>query len=387
MGSAERGAVLRIALFAETFLPHTDGIVTRLTHTLEQLQRAGDEVLIVAPAQRGLPATCCGAQIVGAFSVPLPFYPDMRLGLPMPRRRLARLLVRFAPELIHAVNPVALGLGAVSFARHRRVPLIASYHTHVATYAGRYHLGLLERPGWAYLRSLHNHAALNLCTSRPVQIELAARGFLRLALWEPGVDADHFRPDRRAADWRSRLTGGRPQATIVLSVGRLAPEKHLEALAPALAQLPDCHLGVVGSGPAEADLRSTFAGLPVTFVGPLAGADLAAAYASADIFVLPSLTETLGLVALEAMAAGLPVVAMRRGGIPDLVADGETGLLVDPEAPDDLTRHLRALAEQPVLRLRLGAAGRRRAEGWSWARTTAGLRAHYAEVVGPGRAA
>lgn len=378
---------MRIALFAETFLPHTDGVVTRLTHTLEQLQRAGDEVLLVAPAQRGLPSTYCGAHVIGAFSVPLPFYPDVRLGLPMPRRGLARLLTRFAPELIHAVNPVALGLGAVYFAWRRRVPLVASYHTHVATYASRYHLSLLERPGWAYLRTLHNRAALNLCTSRPVQVELTARGFRRLALWEPGVDAVHFHPDRRTASWRDRLTDGHPHATILLSVGRLAPEKHLEALAPALRHLTDCHLSVVGSGPAAEQLRTTFAGLPVTFVGPLSGAELAAAYASADIFVLPSPTETLGLVALEAMAAGLPVVALRQGGIPDLVADGETGLLVAPEAPEDLVRHLRALAEDPLLRLRLGAAGRRRAEGWSWTRTTAGLRAHYAQVMAPGWAA
>jgi glycosyltransferase involved in cell wall biosynthesis len=116
-------------------------------------------------------------------------------------------------------------------------------------------------------------------------------------------------------------------------------------------------------------------------VGTLHGDDLAAAYASADVFVLPSPTETLGLVALEAMASGLPVVGACRGGIPDLVEDGETGILFDPDRPDDLTGRLRVLASDPALRLRLGAAGRRRAEGWSWARTTAGLRAFYAMLL------
>jgi glycosyltransferase involved in cell wall biosynthesis len=378
---------VRIALFTETFLPNTDGIVTRLTHTVDQLVRAGDEVVVIAPAARGQPEWYCGARVVGAFSLKIPMYPQMRFGLPMPRRKLARVLARFSPQLIHAVNPVSLGLGALYFARHRRVPLVASYHTHVASYARRYHLGLLERPGWAYLRALHNQARLNLCTSRPVQVELAARGFRRLALWDPGVDAELFRPDRRAAGWRERLSDGHPNATIVLSVGRLAPEKHLEALAPALAQLDGCHLSFVGSGPHEEHLRGVFAGLPATFMGPLHGADLAAAYASADLFVLPSPTETLGLVALEAMAAGLPVVGARRGGIPDLVVDGETGFLYELGEPEALVHQLRQLAEAPLLRLTMGAAGRQRASRWNWPRTTARLREQYAAVAQAARVA
>jgi glycosyltransferase involved in cell wall biosynthesis len=372
---------VRIALFAETFLPHTDGIVTRLVYTIEELRRAGDDVLVVAPAARGLPESFHGARVLGAYSVTLPLYPDMRLGLPVPGRPVARAIRSFAPDVMHAVNPFALGLGALYFARRLQVPLLASYHTHVAVYATRYHLSLLEGTAWAYLRSIHNQARLNLCTSRPVRDELAARGFQRLELWDPGVDAERFHPSRAAAEWRARLTGGNPDATILLSVGRLAVEKQLDTLAPVLAHLPGAHLSFVGSGPAEDHLRSVFAGMPATFVGPLHGADLAAAYASADIFVLPSPTETLGLVALEAMAAGLPVLGARRGGIPDLVAEGDTGLLFDPDAPGDLTRHLRTLAENVSLRQRMGNQGRRRAEGWSWARTTAGLRARYAGLL------
>ncbi|HEY7833312.1 MAG TPA: glycosyltransferase family 1 protein [Ktedonobacterales bacterium] len=373
---------MRIALFAETFLPHVDGIVTRLTHTLDQLARAGDEVLVVAPAARGLPTTYAGGPVVGAFSVRMPFYPDMRLGLPMPRRRLARLLTRFQPEIIHAVNPISLGLGALYFSRRRRVPLVASYHTNLASYARRYHVPMFERPGWAYIRALHNRAQLNLCTSRQMQRELTARGFQRVELWEPGVDAAQFRPDLASHEWRARLTDGHPERTIILSVGRLAQEKDLHTLAPVLPYLAGCHLSFVGDGPAARTLRGLFAGLPATFVGTLRGDDLAAAYASADVFVLPSRTETLGLVALEAMAAGLPVVGADRGGIPDLVDDGATGLLFDPDTPDALAGALTQLVDDADLRARLGAAGRMRAEGWDWARTTAGLRAQYARVLG-----
>jgi glycosyltransferase involved in cell wall biosynthesis len=242
-------------------------------------------------------------------------------------------------------------------------------------------MGLVERPGWAYLRALHNRAQLNLCTSRQMQRELTERGFLRVELWEPGVDAGQFRPNRRSEAWRARLTEGHPERTIILSVGRLAQEKDLESLAPVLPRLPGYHLSFVGDGPAERMLRGVFVGMPASFVGKLRGDDLAAAYASADLFVLPSRTETLGLVALEAMASGLPVVGAARGGIPDLVAHHETGLTFDPDEPGALERALRALAGNAAERERMGAAGRRRAEGWDWARTTAGLRAQYARVL------
>jgi glycosyltransferase involved in cell wall biosynthesis len=377
---------VRIALFTETFVPNMDGIVTRLTHTIEQLTRAGDEVMVIAPASRGQPQELHGARVMGAFSFQPPFYPQMRFGLPMPRRALSRALRQFAPHVVHAVNPVALGLGAVYFARRRRIPLVASYHANVTAFAHGYHLGLLERPGWAYLRALHNQARLNLCTSRPVQMELASRGFRRLALWHPGVDAELFNPDSRSREWRARLTDGHPERTLILSVGRLAREKHLEALAPAISALEDCHLGFVGKGPNEEALRSSFAGLPATFVGPLYGRDLAAAYASADLFVMPSPTETLGLVVIEAMAAGLPVVAARRGGIPDLVADGATGILYDFDEPGMLTSALRSLVDDPLLRLQMGMAGRQRAESWNWRETTARLREQYAEVAAGGNA-
>jgi glycosyltransferase involved in cell wall biosynthesis len=338
-------------------------------------------VLVVAPAARGLPETYAGARVLGAWSVTLPLYPDMRLGLPLPSRRQARALARFAPDLIHTVNPFVLGLKAFAAARRLRVPLVASYHAHIAAYTRRYHLSLLEGTTWAYVRSLHNRAQLNLCTSRPVEKDLKVRGFQHVALWEPGVDANLFAPDRRSDAWRARLTGGHPDATIILSVGRLASEKNLQALALALGHLEGCHLSFVGAGPAAELLRAACAGLPATFVGPLYGEDLAAAYASSDIFAFPSTTETLGLVAIEAMAAGLPVVGARCGGIPDLVADGETGLLFDPDEPGGLERHLRTLQTDPALRCRMGAAGRHRAEGWSWERTTDGLRARYAALV------
>jgi glycosyltransferase involved in cell wall biosynthesis len=380
---------MRIAMFSETFLPHTDGVVTRLMHTLAELRAAGDEVLVIAPNAPGLPAEYCGARVVGAPSLGLLVYKGFRVGLPV-TSSLDASLEAFAPELLHAVNPVVLGLAALSYANRQSLPLVASYHTNIAVYARRYSAGILEPLIWRYVRYLHNGAHLNLCTSRPVLEMLRGRGFQRLALWEPGVDATLFAPGKRADAWRARLLDGRLGATLLLYVGRLAKEKNLESLAAALAGLSplgQCHLALVGDGPAEAALRRVFAGLPVTFVGPLHGEELAAAFAAADIFVFPSPTETLGLAAIEAMAAGLPVVGARRGGIPDIVRDGATGLLFDPDIPGDLERALATLVADLAERERQGRAGRERAEGWSWAASTAGLRRYYHSLLVAARAA
>lgn len=382
---------MRIVLYTETFLPHVDGMVTRLTHTLTCLARMGDEALVIAPALDGLPREFAGAQVLGAPSMVVPMYRDLKFGYPALFPSVRDAIRRFQPDLIHVANPFLTDVGGVLYARQTRTPLVASFHTQVPEYVSRYHLGWLRRPLWRLVVTLHQQADLNLCTSRPMQALLAERGVPRLALWAPGVDTARFTPGRRSAAWRERLTGGRPDATILLYVGRLAPEKSLEWLRPVMQARPDCHLAFVGAGPEGATLRRSFgaeageARERVTFVGPLAGDDLAAAYASADIFTLPSTTETLGLAAIEAMASGLPVVGARRGGIPDIIVEGETGALFDPDtppsAPAALLRALTPLIEDVGLRRRMGAAALARARGWSWEASSAGLRRHYRDVL------
>ncbi len=375
---------MRIALFTETFLPRVDGIVTRLTHTIVELKRAGDEVLVIAPQKPGLPTEYAGAPVVGMPSMPFLLYPDWRLASPFPTAKTHAALTAFQPDIIHTVSPFAVGLGAIGYAKRHHTPLIASYHANIATYARHYHLRVVEGFLWWYLRSLHQQAQLTLCTSRPVQADLRARGFGRVELWEPGVDATLFHPRSPSAALRARLTDGHPEAPLLLYVGRLAAEKSLERLLPALAQLPGVRLAFVGDGPAAGALRRMFAGQPVVFAGQLFGEELAAAYATADVFVLPSSTETLGFVAIEAMASGVPVVGARRGGLPDIVLDGETGLLFDPDAPDapdGLVPALQRLLASPAERARMGYAARQRAEGWDWAATTAALRRQYAALL------
>jgi len=372
---------LRIALFTETFLPHVDGVVTRLTHTIKHLTNMGDEVLVVAPWQPGIPAAFAGARVFAVPSVPSVVYRDLRLGMPLTGHATKEALAAFRADIVHIADPHFVGLAGLSYARRHRIPLVASYHTHVPIYARRYHLGLLEGLAWRYVRAIHRRAAVTLCTSPSAASVLEEHGFQHVRQWKPGVDTELFTPDHRSEAWRKRLTGGAMCDTLLLVVGRLAVEKNLERLAPALAQVPGCHLALVGDGPAAPQLRREFAGLPVTFAGTLRGSDLAAAYASADILVQPSSTETLGLTVLEAMASGLPVVGARRGGIPNLIRDGETGLLFNPDVSGDLESAIRALIANDALRASMAQAGRTFALAQDWAATTARLRSEYFSVI------
>jgi glycosyltransferase involved in cell wall biosynthesis len=371
---------VRIAFFTETFLPKVDGIVTRLTKTVEHLVAAGDEVLIFCP--EGAPETFLGARVVGVPALPLPLYPELKLALPRPA--VSEALDRFRPDLVHVVNPAVLGLGGIWLARTRGLPLVASYHTHLPKYLEHYGMGMLEPLLWELLKTAHNQAQLNLCTSTAMVSELAAKGIQHTALWQRGVDTDLFRPSLRSDAMRARLHGTHDDTgNLLLYIGRLSAEKQIERIRPVLAALPQTRLALVGDGPYRSQLERLFEGTATTFVGYLAGEDLASAYASGDAFLFPSSTETLGLVLLEAMAAGCPVVGANRGGIPDIVSHGENGCLYDPDDPPSLVAAVNALLGDPEARRTLRASAREEAERWNWAGATAQLRAYYAAVVAP----
>ncbi|MEA5390221.1 glycosyltransferase family 1 protein [Cyanobium gracile UHCC 0139] len=373
---------MKIAFFTETFLPKVDGIVTRLTKTVQQLVAAGDEVLIFCP--EGAPDGYMGARVVGVPAMPLPLYPELKLALPRPA--VSEALDRFGPDLVHVVNPAVLGLGGIWLARSRGLPLVASYHTHLPKYLEHYGMGMLEPLLWELLKAAHNQAQLNLCTSTAMVEELAARGIQHTALWQRGVDTDLFRPELASGTMRERLHGGHADTGhLLLYIGRLSAEKQIERIRPVLEAMPQARLALVGDGPHRQQLERHFDGTATTFVGYLAGQELASAYASGDAFLFPSSTETLGLVLLEAMAAGCPVVGANRGGIPDIVSDGVNGCLYDPDQPASLTTAVQRLLGDPAARRQLRLAAREEAERWGWAGATAQLQGYYRQVLQQGR--
>ena len=368
---------MRIALFTETFLPKVDGIVTRLRHTVEHLQRNGDQVLIVSP-DGGL-TEYQGAKIYGVSGFPLPLYPELKLALPRPSIGIA--LEQFKPDLIHVVNPAVLGLGGLYYAKTMQIPLVASYHTHLPQYLQHYGLGMLEPVMWELIKASHNQAQLNLCTSTAMVEQLRERGIERLDLWQRGVDTETFQPELASLEMRLHLSQGHPESPLLLYVGRLSAEKEIDRIKSVLEAIPGAHLALVGDGPHRSALEKHFAGTPTHFVGYLTGKPLGAAFASSDAFIFPSRTETLGLVLLEAMAAGCPVVAARSGGIPDIVTDGVNGYLFDPANDQGAILATQRLLEQQEERDTLRQNARIEAERWSWSAATRQLQNYYKTVV------
>ena len=373
---------MKIAFFTETFLPKVDGIVTRLTKTIEFLTKNGDEVIVFCP--EGCPDSYKGATIVGVAAMPLPLYPELKLGLPGPA--VSDKLEAFKPDLIHVVNPAVLGLGGIWLAKTNNIPLIASYHTHLPKYLEHYGMGMLEPLLWELLKAAHNQALLNLCTSTAMVNELEEKGIQRTALWQRGVDTTNFRPELRSEKMREKLFGKYQKTdSLLIYVGRLSAEKQIERIKPVLDNIPGACLALVGDGPYRGQLEKIFENTQTSFIGYLSGEELASAYASGDIFLFPSSTETLGLVLLEAMAAGCPVIGANKGGIPDIIDDGINGCLYNPDEKDNGERSLIEATKKILVdnnkKETMRKEARKEAEKWDWNQATLQLQKYYSETL------
>lgn len=366
---------MKIAIVTETFYPSTDGVVTRLTSTVRWLVRSGHEVLVIAPDQGVTEYE--GAEICGIPSFRFFLYKDLKLAFPRPL--VGKALKAFDPDVVHVANPAVLGVAGIFYGR--RYPLVASYHTHVPQYADYYKLPWLKPILWSYLRLLHNRADMNLCTSGTVLEELRARRFKNVRLWRRGVNVELFGERHRNEAMRARLTDGHPERRLLLYVGRLAAEKQIERVKDALLASDDLHLAIVGDGPHRAQLEAVFAGTRTTFTGFLHGESLAQAYASSDLFVFPSTTETLGLVLLEAMASGLPVVAAMSGPTQEQVEDGATGFLYDPAVPNDFVRTVLSALEDGARLREIGQRAMAAAQLYGWDGPSRQAYDFYAETL------
>jgi glycosyltransferase involved in cell wall biosynthesis len=271
-----------------------------------------------------------------------------------------------------------LGAAGIFAAQRLGVPIVTSYHTNLAAYCKYFGLGALEAPAWAYRRFLHSQAAITLCPSRSTAQELERRGFAHPRVWSRGVDTQLFSPARRSEAWRRQVAGDHSHP-IVLYVGRLSHEKNLGALVAAHSALArdGARLVFVGDGPARATLERAMSGATATFTGYLQGEQLAQAYASADVFAFPSLTETFGQVIQEAMASGLPVVAFDAEGVRDQVRAGETGFLARPGDTAGFAQALEEVIRSPQLRAAMGAAALTIARQRTWDRVMEALREVY----------
>ncbi|HET7627812.1 MAG TPA: glycosyltransferase family 1 protein [Bacillales bacterium] len=367
---------MKIAIVTETFLPSTDGVVTRLCASIDWLLDEGHNVLVIAP---DLGVTHYKeAKVAGIPARPFLHYRTKKYAFPS--TKVGRLLYDFNPDVVHAVNPALIGAAGVFYARRQQRPLVASFHIHTPKYADYYGLSFMKPFLWSYFRLIYNRSDLCLCTSKSVMEELIGKRFRNVRLWKHGVDTNEFSPDLYDEAMRNRLTGGNPNKKLFLYVGRLTAEKEVERLRKMLDDHPDVCLALVGDGPLRKELERLFAGSETVFTGFLHGEDLAKAYASSDAFVFPSTTETLGLVVLEAMASGLPVIVSNNGPTGELVRDGETGVFFDPLETDGISKAVDRLKDEPMLR-RLAVGARDFGKAHDWAVPSEQLFQFYRKVI------
>ena len=371
--------IVRIAIVTESFLPSLNGVTTSVCRVLDCLRARGHDAIVVAPSPA--PREYHGFTVRGVTSVPVR---QFQVGLPTPE--IEAILAEFAPHAVHVASPFFLGARGLVAARNLGIPAVALYQTDMAAYVLQ-HGGAAgkaaSRATWRYLRWVHSLADLNLAPSSAALSDLRRHGVADTALWGRGVDTALFHPGwRDDAGCRAlRRTLAPHGETIVGYVGRLAPEKEVERLAP-LLDLPGVRLAITGDGPSRAALHGLLEG--ATFLGRREGDDLARAYAAADVFVHTGTHETFGQTLQEAAATGLPVVAPRRGGPIDLVDHGRTGLLFDPEHPEDLRRCIASLTvadDAWERRAVMGEAARAKVAGRSWQRLVDDLIGHYAALA------
>ncbi|EQA35572.1 glycosyltransferase, group 1 family protein [Leptospira inadai serovar Lyme str. 10] len=372
---------LRILVVTETFPPEINGVSKTLHRMLSDLLQRGHEIILVRPRQSfDDMATANGNyREVLVRGAKIPFYEGLRFGFPE-KRLLRRLMQYEKPDLVHVVTEGPLGLSAVRAARHLKLPVVSDFRTNFHSYARYYKVGFIGKLVHSYLRSLHNLTHATLAPTAQIVAQLTASGYNNVKVVARGIDTALFHPARK--DSKLRKEWGLSQSDLaVLYVGRLAPEKNLDLLVKSFRKLqtkePKAKLILVGDGPSRDKLKAE--NPDFFFSGMRKGEDLARHYASGDLFLFPSLTETFGNVVMEAMASGLPIVAYDYAAAREYLSHGKSALLPAFDKEDEFAEHACILAENRSLAKKIGVRARKAAESCSWEDVADTLESVYAE--------
>jgi len=359
-------AQLRIALVTETYPPEVNGVAMTLGRLVEGLQVRNHQVQLIRPRQHAdnQPQPTASEHLQRGSA--LPRYEGLKMGLPA-KAALTRLWTLQRPDVVQIATEGPLGWSALAAANKLRLPVASDFHTNFHSYSSHYGFGLLRRAIVAYLRKFHNKAAVTLVPTAGIRRELLACGYENIEIIGRGVDTQLFHPARRDPSLRARW-GVKDDETVVLYVGRLVAEKNLALVFRAFDAMrearPASRLVLVGDGPERASWQSSRP--DAIFCGTQIGAALAAHYASGDVFLFPSLTETWGNVTIEAMASGLAVVAYDCAAAEEVIRHAENGLKAPPEDEAAFIAEAVSLAPDIARQRRLGAAAAARAAQLSW---------------------
>ena len=368
---------MKIAYFNANLKQGQDGVTRCVFRMINAAVEREDECIAVTAT---LPSETPCIPMLRVPSVAFPLQKNYRIAVPG-IHSFARYLHAFQPDIIHINSPCTLGFGAMRYGREFGVPVVATYHTHFPTYPRYYNLTKLEELTWRISRSLYNSVERTFVPTNPILNELAEHGIKRLQYLPNGVDGCNFNTGFRSESWRSQFANG--TKPIILFVSRLVWEKDLRVLADAYARLRarrnDFELVIVGEGHARSEFEPMMPG--AHFLGYQSGRTLSESFASSDIFLFPSTTETFGLVTLEAMSSGLAPIAARAGGAEEIIEDGISGLLAHPHNALDIAAKVEHLLDHPEQRLALSRNAVERAKEYEWKGILTKLFASYEDVI------
>lgn len=385
MRRADTARRMHIAMVTETYPPEVNGVARTVALMAEGLRALGHSIQLVRPRQSRADAALAGANYEELLrpGIPIPRYAQLRMGLPS-KRALLRAWRERRPDLVHIATEGPLGWSALGAARRLGLPVVSDFHTNFHAYSKHYGVAWLARPVAAVLRRFHNRCDCTMVPTDEMAGELARLGFERLRVVGRGVNARTFSPARRRSELRAQWGAGE-QDLVALCVSRFAPEKNFPLVIEAYEAMrranPATKLVLVGDGPLLAQLREANTGSVIA--GRLVNGELSAHYASADVFLFPSVTETFGNVTLEAMASGLAVVAYRYAAARQHLEHGRSGLLAEPGDRAGFIAQAERLARAPDLARELGRAARAAAEPISWERITADFEAVLRDTAQP----
>lgn len=374
---------LRILLVTETYPPEINGVAMTTGRMVAGLRGKGHWVGVLRPRQN--PQDRGGELEWTVAGMALPHYPDVKLGWP-DWGRINQLMRSLDLDVVHVVTEGPLGWAAVLKARRLGLPVTSGYHTHFDQYSRHYGLAWLTPHVTRWLDALHRRCQATIVPAPELAHSLTARGIPNVQVVGRGVDTHLYHPQRRDPELRRAWGVQAEDGLVCLYVGRLAPEKNLAAVARAFTALAVDHPGArmvwVGSGPAQAGLQAAYP--EHVFAGARTGEDLARHYASADLFLFASLTETWGNVIGEALASGLAVVTYRRAAAEALIRDGENGLTPPPGDEAAFLAAARRLAFDAPLRQRMGAQACQDLGHDSWDAVTARMEHVFGDVLSQG---
>jgi glycosyltransferase involved in cell wall biosynthesis len=373
---------MKIAIFTDTFSPQINGVTKNLDRFLNYFSAAGIEYRVFAPETEPKIDNIHEKNVHRMKSLIFFLYPELKFSLPNYLKIKSKLL-KFNPDLIHLITPFNIGLTGLYAARQNNTPIVASYHTNFDQYLDYYNINFLEKAAWKYLRWFHDQALRNYCPSEETKNELAKKDFINLDIWGRGIDAELFSPEHR--DQKFIQQHNLEEKISILYVGRIAREKNLSLLMDSFKKLnkkykEQIELIITGDGP---ELKKLKKNVPenVIFTGFKKGLELSKIYASADFLAFPSVTETYGNVVIEAMASGLPVVAVLAGGVKENLLNSYNGLAAENNDVAEFSSKLEELIINDRLRDSLAHNARKYALEKSWDHIFEKMHRSYQKVI------